>query len=159
MNLPDPLKTLYYKMRTFNHVLSSQRITIERAFGQLVRRWGILWCPNSSRLKNVSLMVQCCAKLHNVCVNRWIINGKNNNFESSSRFEDIPEHVNIDSIVRPTDAEVADRLNNRYVDIGLRAAQCDLRVSMMNMIWNTGLRITCDHDLVGLPVIEAEADV
>ena len=104
-------------------------------------------------------MVQCCAKLHNVCVNRWIINGKNNNFESSSRFEDIPEHVNIDSIVRPTDAEVADRLNNRYVDIGLRAAQCDLRVSMMNMIWNTGLRITCDHDLVGLPVIEAEADV
>ena len=41
----------------------------------------------------------------------------------------------------------------------IRAAQCDLRVSMMNMIWNTGLRITSDHDLVGLPVIEAEADV
>ena len=30
--------TLYYQMRTFNHVLSSQRIIIERAFGQLVRR-------------------------------------------------------------------------------------------------------------------------
>ena len=159
MNLPDPTKTLYYKMRTFNHVLSSQRITIERAFGQLVRRWGIPWCPNNSRLKNVPLMAQCCAKLHNVCVNRWIINGKNNNFESCSRFEDIPEHINIDTVARPTDAEVADRLNNRYADIGLRAAQCDLRVSMMNMIWNTGLRITSDHDLVGLPVIEAEADV
>jgi hypothetical protein len=67
---PDPQKILYLKMRTFNHVLSSQRITIERAFGQLVRRWGILWCTNSCRLKSVSLMVQCCAKLHNICVER-----------------------------------------------------------------------------------------
>lgn len=41
-NSPDHTKTVYLKMRTFNHVLSSQRITIERAFGQLVRRWGIL---------------------------------------------------------------------------------------------------------------------
>ena len=30
----DPEKTLYYKMRLFNHTLSSQRITIEIAFGQ-----------------------------------------------------------------------------------------------------------------------------
>ena len=39
-NMPDASKTFYFKKRTFNHVLSSQRITIERAFGQLVRRWG-----------------------------------------------------------------------------------------------------------------------
>ena len=74
--LDDVTKTLYYKMRSFNHTLSSQRITIERAFGQLVRRWGILWSPNSTRLATVSLMVQCCAKLHNICVERWLINGR-----------------------------------------------------------------------------------
>jgi hypothetical protein len=33
---------LYFKMIAFFNVLSSQRITIERAFGILVRRWGIL---------------------------------------------------------------------------------------------------------------------
>ena len=35
----------YRKMLAFNNVLSAQRITIERAFGILVRRWGILWRP------------------------------------------------------------------------------------------------------------------
>jgi hypothetical protein len=33
------------KMLAFNHILSSQRITIELAFGVLIRRWGILWRP------------------------------------------------------------------------------------------------------------------
>eukprot|EP00602_Paraphysomonas_sp_CaronLab_P012283 CAMPEP_0185042836 /NCGR_PEP_ID=MMETSP1103-20130426/42581_1 /TAXON_ID=36769 /ORGANISM="Paraphysomonas bandaiensis, Strain Caron Lab Isolate" /LENGTH=363 /DNA_ID=CAMNT_0027582967 /DNA_START=56 /DNA_END=1144 /DNA_ORIENTATION=- len=34
---------LYLKMKAFNNLLSSQRITIERAFGMLVRKFGILW--------------------------------------------------------------------------------------------------------------------
>ena len=58
-------KELYFKMRTFNHCLSSLRITIERAFGQLVRRWGILWCCNGVRLRRVALMVTVCAKVMN----------------------------------------------------------------------------------------------
>jgi hypothetical protein len=33
--------TLYCQMKTFNNILSGQRITIERAFGILVRKWGI----------------------------------------------------------------------------------------------------------------------
>ena len=45
---PSAHPDLYFKMRTFNHTLSSQRITIERAFGQLFRRWGILWCSIAS---------------------------------------------------------------------------------------------------------------
>ena len=40
----------YLKMIAFNNVLSSQRITIERSFGILVRRWGILWRPISYSL-------------------------------------------------------------------------------------------------------------
>lgn len=155
-NLPDQSKTLYFKMRTFNHVLSSQRITIERAFGQLVRRWGIIWCANSSRLKSVSLMVQCCAKLHNICVGRWLINGRLNRLNIITDDEDIPQHINLDIPFPPTDEDVAQRLNNRYTGIGAWAANSDLRVTMMNMIWNTGLRITSDQDLIGLPTTEAD---
>ena len=151
---PDQTKTLYLKMRTFNHVLSSQRITIERAFGQLVRRWGILWCANNSQLKCVSLMIQCCAKLHNICVDRWLLSGKKNGFNNSSDVEVIPEHINVDIAILPTDEDVAIRLTNRFEGIGVRAVNSDLRMSMMNMIWDTGLRITCEADLIGLPSVE-----
>ena len=104
-------------------------------------------------------MVQCCAKLHNVCVERWLKNGRVHNFDTSVEQEVIPEHVNIDSESRPIDAEVTNRLNNRYTGIGVRAVSCDLRVSMMNMIWDTGLRITDSQDLVGLPTVEVDTDV
>jgi DDE superfamily endonuclease len=124
--LGEDRKTLYFKMRTFNHVLSSQRITIKRAFGQLVRRWGILWCANSSRLKNVSLIVQCCAKLHNVYVERWVKDGRRTGFTAYNEVEIIPEHVNVDIGTLPTDEDVANRLNNHYQGISERAANSDI---------------------------------
>ena len=49
-------------------------------------------------------------------------------------------------------------LDNRYAGIGVRAASNDLRTSMMHTIWDTGLRITQEQDLIGLPVIEADND-
>ena len=153
----DPEKTLYYKMRSFNHTLSSQRITIERAFGQLVRRWGILWCANSSRLRNVSLIVQCCAKLHNICVDRWLIEGRNLGLNVATELEIVPEQMNIEDANRPDDGEVAERLTNRYLGIGTRAVRSDLRIEMMNKIWDTGLRITCSDDLVGLPTVREDS--
>ena len=151
--MADPGKVLYYKMRSFNHTLSSQRITIERAFGQLVRRWGILWSANSGRLKNVSLMIQCCAKLHNMCVDRWLIEGKKGGVDVATVLEIVPDQMNIDDAIRPDDDEVMERLGNRYLGIGVRAAKSDLRIIMMNMIWETGLRITSSDDLIDLPTI------
>ena len=62
----------YLKLRAFNNILSSQRITIERAFGILVRKWGILWKPLGYSLRVNTLITMVCAKLHNVCVNRWM---------------------------------------------------------------------------------------
>ena len=61
---------VYYKLLAFNNVLSSQRITIERAFGILVRRWGILWRPITYGLPKISRIVRVCAMLHNICVDR-----------------------------------------------------------------------------------------
>ena len=140
-------------MRSCHHPLFSQRITTERAFGQLVRRWGILWSANSGRLKNVSLMIQCCAKLHNICVDRWLIEGKKGGVDVATVLEIVPDQMNIDDAIRPDDDEVMERLGNRYLGIGVRAAKSDLRITMMNMIWDTGLRITSSDDLIGLPTI------
>jgi DDE superfamily endonuclease len=148
---PSAHPALYSKMRTFNHTLSSQRITIERAFGQLIRRWGMLWCSNSSRLKNVSVIVLVCAKLHNLCVDKWMINGRRGSLTGSSELvEEIPMHDGIENN-RPTDEEVATRLQNRYNEIGIRSAANYCRVSMMEDVWETGLRITDETDLAGLP--------
>jgi hypothetical protein len=62
---------LYNQMKTFNNILSSQRITIERAFGMLVRKFGILWRALRYDLATNILVVQTCAKLHNWCIRAW----------------------------------------------------------------------------------------
>jgi hypothetical protein len=98
-------------------------------------------------------MVQCCAKLHNICVERCL---RSDSTHTSARFEMevVPDHVNIESPFRPTDAEVFDRLHNRCTGIAQRAVSCDTRVRMMNLIWGTGLQIVGQCDLIGLPLIE-----
>ena len=57
---------------TFNHCLSVRRQVIERAFGILVQRWGILWRPIVCSITRWTLIANVCAKLHNVCVDRNI---------------------------------------------------------------------------------------
>lgn len=51
----------------FNYFLSRARQCIERAFGILVRRWGILWRKFSFDYERWPLVALVCAKLHNVC--------------------------------------------------------------------------------------------
>ena len=64
--------TKYKKMKSFNHFLSSQRITIERCFGMFVRKFGILWKTLDYSLSTNTLILQVCAKLHNLCINHWM---------------------------------------------------------------------------------------
>lgn len=59
------------KWKAFNFLLSSQRITIEREFGMLVRKWGILWRPLGYPLDTNVLITFVCAKLHNFCLRSW----------------------------------------------------------------------------------------
>ena len=62
-------------MRTFNKIFCSDRITIERAFGQLVRRWGILWLALPTRnFEEIQLILRVAVKLHNLCVDEWLCN-------------------------------------------------------------------------------------
>jgi len=53
---------------SFNYHLSRMRQCIERAFGILTRRWGIFWRPLNCDPTKWTLIIQVCAKLHNVCL-------------------------------------------------------------------------------------------
>ena len=66
----------YLQMKAFNNILSSERITIERAFGMYVRKWGILWRPLEYSVKDNVLILKTCAKLHNLSINHWMSTGK-----------------------------------------------------------------------------------
>ena len=49
------------------------RQCIERAFGILVKRWGILWRPLQCSFDRWNLVLSVCAKLHNRCIDEAIM--------------------------------------------------------------------------------------
>jgi hypothetical protein len=54
----------------FNMVHSQYRATIERAFGCLVRRFGVLWRPLSYSVAMNTSIIRCVVRLHNICMSR-----------------------------------------------------------------------------------------
>eukprot|EP00808_Paulinella_micropora_P020571 g26203.t1 len=53
---------------SFNFHLSQLRIHVERAFGMLTARWGILWKPVSASLAGTLSILKSCFRLHNFCI-------------------------------------------------------------------------------------------
>jgi hypothetical protein len=76
---------LYCQMKCFNHLLSSQRITVERMFGLYVRKAGILARPLEHSLALNILILKVSAKLHNLSIEYWKKHGKNS--EEIHRYE------------------------------------------------------------------------
>lgn len=126
----------FLKMVVFNHVFCGQRVTIERAFGQLVRRFGILWKRIDLDLDHVPTIILTCAKLHNVCVERWIA-------EHCPGFPhaygpDILEHVDIPGATgNESDDIIFARLKAKYdhIEAMIASRQCDAREEFMNAMW------------------------
>ena len=52
----------------FNYFLSSQRIHVECAFGEIDRRFGIFWKPLEGKLANHQYTIDACMRLHNYIV-------------------------------------------------------------------------------------------
>lgn len=52
----------------YNYYQSLTRQSVERAFGMLQRRWGVLWRRLEVRLAHVPLLLLTLVHLHNVCV-------------------------------------------------------------------------------------------
>jgi hypothetical protein len=52
----------------FNFKLSQQRQAVERTFGLLYARWGILWRPLRVKFDNLGLLLHTLCRLHNYCM-------------------------------------------------------------------------------------------
>lgn len=83
----------------FNYFHSQVRITIERLFGQMVNKWGILWQPMRFRLKNIFLAVDTVLRLHNFCINTDLKAGKAFKFRGLAKYG------------RPEDIQFGEKLN------------------------------------------------
>jgi hypothetical protein len=56
----------------YNFLQSSSRIDIECAFGELIRRWGVLWHPLEVREDRRGALISACIYLHNYCITERI---------------------------------------------------------------------------------------
>ena len=56
------------KEDSFNFFLSSCRIHVECCFGEVDRRWGVLWKPLVGKLKSHKHTIDACLRLHNFIV-------------------------------------------------------------------------------------------
>lgn len=56
--------------RNYNYFLSLVRCVVERAFALWKGKWGIFWRPLRMNAKNVKIVVEVTARLHNFCIDR-----------------------------------------------------------------------------------------
>lgn len=104
MQSPWPGRGIGRWKDSFNYHLSASRQCVERAFGMLVKRWGIFQRKLICDFERWSLVSIVCAKLHNICCDanipapsRWI---------EDVRPEDLPlVYLNNEN----DDTDVADR--------------------------------------------------
>ena len=67
MLVPWGGRNLHHGKDSFNYHLSKCRSSIERAFGMMVKRFGILWRKLDVDYKRWPQIATVCAKLHNLC--------------------------------------------------------------------------------------------
>jgi hypothetical protein len=65
---PTPRHGLSPEKDAFNWMLSKQRQAVERTFGLLYARWGILWRPLRVNFDRLSLLLHAMCRLHNFCM-------------------------------------------------------------------------------------------
>jgi len=152
----------YWKMRAFNHELSSERITIERILGMVVRRFGILWRPMEYHVSKVPTIFRVVCKLHNMCMDCWMLNNPARahlgNFPHTLPFsndvnlwETFGIQVGLNDVFeQPTDEAVIQQLQNRYGRLGERcrvyaARNIPLRESLTKDMYCLGVRFNKDR--------------
>lgn len=130
-------RNLHLKMRTFNQIISSMRVTIERAFGQLVRRFSLLWRRIDCNYDRVPLLATTCAILHNICVESWLNDGRQGGIGIYG--PEPLEHINIQGLPQLgqlSDSAIMARLQNQFMRIESDGKMSDKRQSLMESMWN-----------------------
>jgi len=83
-------RNLSQEKETYNYYLSLKRQCVERAFGLLVQRWGILWRPLRFSMEHICCILRVVCKLHNVCM------------DASKKETFTPYHEDMQWILRPS---------------------------------------------------------
>jgi len=149
----------YWKMRAFNHELSSKRITIERVLGMIVRHFGMLWQPIEYSLVKVPMIFRVMCKLHNLCMDHWMMNNPTStrlgNYPGSSPFsgdtnlwESFDISVGLDDVFeQPTDDILIEyeRLGDRHCVYAAR--KIPLRDSLTEELYALGIRFNRNREL------------
>lgn len=65
---PFPGRSLETYEDSYNYHQSQVRMAVERSFGILVARWGVLWRPLRMSLKHSVQVITACMRLHSFCV-------------------------------------------------------------------------------------------
>ena len=121
-----PGRTLTKTRSDFNFYQSRTMITIERAFGVLTARWGILRRQMTCSLQHARATVQCCMRLHNICI-------YNPEFDPirKGKEKEVQDDVDRFRLVRQSDGlavalTAAQRKGrNRAVDVSVREELCE----------------------------------
>jgi hypothetical protein len=154
----------YWKLRAFNHELSSERITIERVLGMAVRRCGMLWRPIEHEVSKVPTIFRVICKIHNICIDCWMLNNpaaaRLGNYPGDMPFsndnnlwETFDITTGLDDVFeQPSDEEIIERLQNHYARLGERrrmyaARNIPLRDSLTEELHRLGVRFNKDLEL------------
>ena len=87
MAIPFPGNNVDEDQDAYNFYLSQLRITIERAFGILIHRWGILRRPLGCHIQSVPALVQCLCILHNFCIDHGSMNSSRPSLEDQDAIQ------------------------------------------------------------------------
>jgi len=133
---PFPTSGLIRSKSDFNFYQSKTRITIERSFGVLVSRWGILRRPLSCSVRHTVSLVRCCMRLHITCIEEGmpkvesITLGKQREVRKKDRFQPFRQSTyelffpltNTERSLRSRDNNTCRReqLHERVIFLGLR---------------------------------------
>lgn len=122
----------YQQMKAFNNCLSGQRITIERSFGMMLRKYAILAGTLSYNLEFTRKIILCCATLHNTGVNRWLRKG--GIFETGKQSSDVHCFNTTDDVSRNIDRPDYDCVNDDYIRNYMNNLVTDLNKLSVNPV-------------------------
>lgn len=104
---------------SFNYHLSLMRQCIERAFGLMVRRWGVLWRPLQTEFCTWGTVAMVCAKLHNFCIDEGYGLYDTNPYIEDTRADDnltvTLNETAADRAAHDVERPAPDRIRRRYL--------------------------------------------
>ena len=142
------------KEDNFNFFLSSNRIYVECAFGEIDRRWGIFWSPLEGSLQNHQYTIDAAIRMHN-----FIVEFRELQENEGKNVDDDLEELNIDSdnflmnnpstilgpIAEETQFEHGTRGRPTTIDAELRMKGKDLRNAISYELHRRGFSRPCNQ--------------